>query len=182
MKIPNYSNYEIYPKEGKIWSYKSNRFIGSKRKNGYYACNLTADDGTVWATNIHRVVWIAVNGEIPNGLVVNHIDEDKSNNSIDNLNLMTYYENNTWGTRIEKMVLKLKGSKQPNIAKAKKGKKQPNIAKAKSKQVGAYKDGELMMTFQSVAEAGRQGYSIGNIASCCNGLRSQHKGFQWRYI
>lgn len=34
MKLDGYSKYEIYPEDGKIWSYRSNRFIGAFDKNG----------------------------------------------------------------------------------------------------------------------------------------------------
>lgn len=41
----------------------------------------------------HRVVWCWHNGAIPNGLVVNHKDYNRSNNLIDNLELLTQKEN-----------------------------------------------------------------------------------------
>lgn len=41
---------------------------------------------------IHRAVWEAANGPIPQGYIVHHIDHDKSNNSIENLMLMTNSE------------------------------------------------------------------------------------------
>lgn len=163
MKIPNYSNYEIYPQEGKVWSYKSNRFVGRKDKDGYWQCTLTADDGTVWTTKVHRLVWQCVNGAIPQGMQVNHIDEDKGNNSISNLNLMTCKENSNYGSRNERM------------------------SKAKSKQVGAFKNGELIMIFSSTKEAGRNGFHQSGISACCRNCFSRegnnsYKGFQWRYI
>ena len=155
MKIPNYSNYEIYPNEGKIFSLKSKRFIGSKDKDGYYRCSLCADDGTVWNSQLHRVIWTAVNGTIPSDMQVNHIDENKENNSISNLNLMTPKENINYGTRNERM------------------------AKSNSKQVGAFKDGELIMTFPNAIEAKKNGFTGSHICNCCNGIRKSHKGFQW---
>lgn len=164
MKLDNFSQYEIYPNEGKIWSYRSQKWIGAKQKKGYYACALYSDDGNKWNTTVHRVIWIAVNGEIPNGYEVNHIDEDKSNNSISNLNLLTHKENINWGTCIERTV-----------------KSNTNNPK-KCKAVGAYKDGFLIMTFQSAKEAKIQGFSSGHISQCCNGLRQSHKGYQWHFI
>lgn len=169
MKIPNYSNYEIYPNEGKIWSYKSNKFIGAKnKKDGYWKSTLTADDGAVWKDNFHRVIWTAVNGVIPQRMQVNHIDENKDNNSISNLNLMTCKENNNWGTHNERM----SKAKTNGIT---------------SKQVGAYKDGILMMIFPSTSEAHRQGYNGGNVSQCCRNCFNRqgnniYKGYSWRYI
>lgn len=39
----------------------------------------------------HRWVWQSVNGKIPKDCHIHHIDEDKSNNDISNLRLMTKY-------------------------------------------------------------------------------------------
>jgi hypothetical protein len=41
----------------------------------------------------HRVVWLLHNGEIPEGLWVDHIDRDKLNNRIENLRLVSWAEN-----------------------------------------------------------------------------------------
>ena len=42
---------------------------------------------------VHRLVWEAFNGEIPKGFEINHIDHDKSNNSLSNLELVSHSEN-----------------------------------------------------------------------------------------
>lgn len=48
----------------------------------------------VWA----RCIYSAFYGPIPEGMQVNHIDENPSNNCLENLNLMTPKENSNWGT------------------------------------------------------------------------------------
>lgn len=169
MKIENFSNYEIYPNEGKIWSYKSNKFVGNKHPiTGYWYCSLYSDNGTLWSAKIHRVVWMCVNGEIPKGMQINHIDEDKDNNSISNLNIMTPKENTNWGTHNERVSKALKG-KMIN-------------RKDLSKPVGAFKNGKLVMKFASTQEAKRNGYCQGIVSGCCRGVRKSYKGFQWKYI
>lgn len=62
--------------------------------------------GNTNRVSVHRAVWEAFNGKIPEGLQVNHIDEDKHNNHLDNLNLMTAKENTNWGTAIARRVEK----------------------------------------------------------------------------
>lgn len=42
---------------------------------------------------VHRVVWEAFNGPLQEGMSIDHIDEDKTNNSIENLRIMTPSEN-----------------------------------------------------------------------------------------
>lgn len=41
----------------------------------------------------HRVIWELFNGEIPEGYQIDHIDQDKTNNRIENLRLCTRSEN-----------------------------------------------------------------------------------------
>lgn len=56
------------------------------RNNGYYA----KTDGN--RTYLHRDVWIKHNGNIPPDLDVHHVDENKTNNKIENLILMSKSE------------------------------------------------------------------------------------------
>lgn len=176
--IPNYSDYVVYPQQGLIFSLKTNKWVGNKnKKTGYWHCTLTSDEGKIWKTTLHRAIWIACNGNIPNGLELNHIDEDKSNNSISNLNLMTCKENINYGSANERRAKAMKGNTN---GKALKGKFVNR--KDLSKQVAAYKNGTLIMTFPSTREAGRTGYHSGAISNCCNGKQQSYKGYQWQYI
>jgi uncharacterized protein YerC len=43
--------------------------------------------------NTHRLIWTAFNGEIPDDLVIDHINADKTDNRLDNLQLLTVSEN-----------------------------------------------------------------------------------------
>ena len=163
IKLENYSDYEIYPELGKVWSIKSNNWIGAKQAKGYWRVTLHDDDGKQKNFQLHRLIWESVNGTIPEGLQVNHIDEDKSNNSITNLNLMTPKQNSNWGTGIERSAEKRTNG-------------------VTSKQVAAYKDGVLVMAFPSTKEAQRNGFSSGHISQCCNGKLSHYKSYTWRYL
>lgn len=42
---------------------------------------------------IHRIVWETFNGEIPDGMQIDHIDNNKMNNDISNLQLVSPQEN-----------------------------------------------------------------------------------------
>ena len=104
MKLEGYSGYEIYPETGQIWSYRYSRFLKFDiSNNGYLRCTLTDDKGKRHRFLLHRLMWQTVNGVIPADLQINHIDENKANNSINNLSLMTHKENSNWGTRNERI-------------------------------------------------------------------------------
>jgi hypothetical protein len=42
----------------------------------------------------HRILWIFLNGEIPEGMELDHINHDKLDNRIENLRLVSHAENN----------------------------------------------------------------------------------------
>ena len=63
--------------------HKFNGVIYSKNRGGHYTVNYS----------LHRAVWQYYHGEIPIGdYVVHHVDKDKANNDISNLQLLTTAE------------------------------------------------------------------------------------------
>lgn len=142
-----------------------------KNRYGYLYVQLSKN-GFVKVFRINRLVYSTFVGEIPEDMQVNHIDEDKENNRVDNLNLMTPKENIRWGTGIARR------------ADVRRGKPNPKVAAAKSKAVQALDKvtGNVVYEFPSTMEAQRQGYGDHrNISACCNGKRKSHGGFIWRY-
>ena len=158
-KFRDYNKYDVYP-DGRIWSYRKNKFLKpSTLPSGYQQVCLTDNEGNRKMYYLHRVVYEAVSGEpIPSNMQINHRSEVKTSNMISNLELVSPKENSNYGTGISRR------------------------AKQISKQVGAYKDGNLVMTFPSTMEAQRQGFNFGNVAACCRGKRKTHKGFEWKYL
>lgn len=70
-----------------------------KDKFQYYnGLKFTRDDKTGYYLNstlrirMHRYVWVCEKGDIPKGYDVHHIDHDRSNNDISNLELLTMHE------------------------------------------------------------------------------------------
>ena len=51
----------------------------------YFKCSYAAKNPTY----LHRDVWSSAHGDIPSGHHIHHIDEDTSNNSVDNLRCLT---------------------------------------------------------------------------------------------
>ena len=61
--------------------------------HGYAWCSSNTVAGR-WAAPIHKLVWETFNGKIPEGLEIDHMDNNRKNNNIDNLQLVTRGENN----------------------------------------------------------------------------------------
>lgn len=164
MKLDNFSKYEIYPDEQKVWSYKRNKYLTPKKtKKGYLEYSLYDDNNKRHYIRTHKLFWAAVNGEIPNGYQLNHIDENKENNALTNLNLMTQNENNNWGTRNERAKQTLTNGKR-------------------SKVILALKDEKIHLVFPSLRETRRKGFNDGAIYSCIKGRKKHHRGYKWQYL
>lgn len=82
-------------------------FLMRKTKNGQYivAGFNTGKYYKVSLKNssygVHRVIWLLHNGRIDSNMVVDHIDNNPSNNSIDNLRMVSFSENSK--NRISKL-------------------------------------------------------------------------------
>lgn len=133
-----------------------------KTKYGYLQVVL-CKDGKQKALLVHRLVYEAFNGEIPEGVEVNHISEDKTDSSLGNLNLLTHKANINWGTHNKRISEKLTNGKL-------------------SKCVYQYTlDGVLVKIWSSTNECGRNSFNQGAVCACCRGKLKQYKGFLWSY-
>ena len=114
---------------------------------------------------IHRLVWETFNGKIPENLQCNHLNEVKTDNRLENLNLMTPKENVNYGTRNERAGKVLKNRKD------------------QSKIVLQFTlESILVKEYPSVMQAARDnGFNQGNIFACCNGRQKTAYGYKWRY-
>jgi len=131
---------------------------------GYLLVKLYNGSGTGKNFKVHRLVCEAFHENPENKPCVNHIDENKTNNTANNLEWCTVAENNKHGTRPTK------------IAKAN--------AKNKSKAVGQYTlGGKLIKVWQSTHEVERQlGFASPNISAVARGKRKTAYGYVWKYI
>ena len=92
VKVKGYEGYEV-SNTGKIKSLKTNRLLTPQKNNcGYLYILLTDSNKKVKINLIHRLVFDSFIG-IDDGLEINHLDEDKENNRLDNLELITHEDN-----------------------------------------------------------------------------------------
>lgn len=109
--------------------------------------------------NIHRLVAIAFIPNSENKPYVNHIDGNKSNNCVKNLEWVTAAENAQHAVRT--------GLRQPSRERA---------------VVQFDLNGQKIREYKSLSEAARiTDSSVAKISICCQRKRDQHNGFQWRY-
>lgn len=86
------TNYRV-TNDGSIINIKLNKAITPVvKRNGYYEIRLSAK-GKLKSLSHHRVVWEAWNGPIPAGMQINHVNGDKLDNRLINLEVVTPSEN-----------------------------------------------------------------------------------------
>lgn len=104
---------------------------------------------------VNRLVWEAFVGPIPPGMEINHINEDKSDNSLANLSIMNHKDNCNWGTRNKRL----------------------------GKMVAQYDDDDncLCVYFTITGACEETGTYPSNIIISCNNPQRKTGGYKWRY-
>ena len=158
-------------KNGSIRFYKGRILKPSIDSKGYLQVDLWKN-GKRKTCLVHRITAEAFL-EIPEELrhlkgtrylQVNHKDENKLNNNVENLEYCSAKYNNTYGTRIERAAEKNTNGKL-------------------SKPILQYTlDGKFVREWPSTMQAEREGgFNHGHIAACCKGKKNKHHNFIWRY-
>lgn len=134
-------------------------------KQGYYHVMLSCN-GKINRCRVHRLVAMAF---IPNKQgypIVNHKDENTSNNRVDNLEWCTHQYNNTYGTAVER--------------------RRKNKRKFHAKKIEmSTLDGvpiRIFNNFVEVEEYFQRGDLHANLIAVCKGRRNKCMGYKWRII
>ena len=122
----------------------------------YYAVTLSKN-GKSTRKSVHRLVAEAFLPNPDNLPQVNHKDEDKHNNAVDNLEWITVADNNTYGTRLQKTAL-------------------ANGTPVYQKTL----NGEIIREWDSLAQIESElGYSRSVISNAINGKVKTAYGYRW---
>lgn len=149
----------IVKSNGIMATYKSHIVKPSVKKCGYLEVRLITDTNKSIYRLIHRLVLSAFNPiENMEKMEVNHRDENKLNNNLDNLEWVTAKENCNYGTRNERFSAKL------------------------MKPVQCIETGIIYKSFKEAED--KTGIDKGSINMCCTGYRNRQTagGFHWRYV
>ena len=149
--------------------------------NGYLRVSLYKD-GKGKGYYVHRLVGQEFL-ENPMGYTdINHKDEDKTNNHIDNLEFCDRVYNCNYGTRNQRMAEKMRGRKLSEEHKKKVAEKNTNNPKLSKAVIAIHKINGLILEFPSIREAGRStGIPHQSIYKCCKGKYKSAGGFVWHY-
>lgn len=135
----------------------------TKRGNGYLRVDLCKDK-KIKTYNVHRLVAMTFIFNEYNKPQVNHINEIKTDNRVENLEWVTSKENVNYGTAIKRRTMKLtngKGSKPV---------------------IGMKKESGYIVEFPSVREVERT-LKIGHshVSNCCKGKGKTAGGYKWMF-
>lgn len=143
-------------KDGRKQLCKGKLLSPCKLRWGYLGVNLSKNNKGL-TKKVHRLVAKTFLNNSFNLLDVNHIDEDKTNNRLNNLEWCSREYNVNYGTRNEKI-------SKPVIM--------CNL------------DGNELKEFKSTRSAGRylnDESKCSGISNCCNGKRKSAYGYLWKY-
>lgn len=134
------------------------RIIKTNTNKCGYVYVVLHKDGIKKMKTIHRLVAEAFLDNPDNLPQVNHKDENKLNNSVENLEWCDAKYNVNYGTALTRRTIK------------------------KSKIVYQYDlKGNFIREWSSTMECGRNGYNQGSVSACCRGKRKYHKDCIWKY-
>lgn len=156
---------------GRIYSKPRKGSKGGIRKqtvcssNGGYAMVKLCKDAQEKTVLVSHIIWEAFNGPIPEGFEINHLNEDKTDNRLCNLELTDRKGNCNWGTRNERLVNSRSG-----------------YGARKRVIQYSFPDNIKVAEFESVREASRTtGIQSSDISRCARGLLKRTGNYTWEY-
>ena len=158
--IPTYGGRYQVSNFGRVWSTVRNQFLKPQiNKDGYYQYKLYCGDGRRKTEMAHRLVAITFIDN-PNRLPqINHKDENKANNCVDNLEWCGADYNNKYGTRTKR------------------------ASENCQKPINQYDlQGNFIKSWAGGTEIEKvTGFARSNISKCCSGKYKTAYGYKWQY-
>lgn len=170
---------------------KEKKIKQQKLKYGYLYITLN-QNGKRKTFRVHRLVAQAFIPNPNNLPQVNHKDEDKTNNVVENLEWCDARHNSNYGTRNKRISEAHTGEKHhmygkhhTEESKRKMSEKLKGVTRPKRRKAIFQLDKEtnnIIKEWTGAKEAAKElGISQGHITNCCQGKRKTAYGFKWRY-
>lgn len=172
--IPNYEGLYAITSCGKVWSYRRNKFmVLGHDKDGYPRISLRKN-GKVKTYFIHRLVAEAYLPNPNNLPYVNHKDEVKKHNWINNLEWCTAWYNINY-SRNKELALKMGTTYEEKNTNEKNTNRKNNCLPVKCIETGE--------VFESGADCARKmGLDASHISKVCRGKQAAHKGYHFEFV
>lgn len=151
------------------------RILSQINKDGYRQVSLWKDGkNKIW--RVHRLVALAFIPNPNNKPFINHLDEVRDNNCVENLEWCTPAENLSYGTARER-------GRETQIRGWRERKYHTSLSE-RCRPFGKYsKSGELLAIFMSANDAERSmGKSSSCIWKCLHGYLRTAYGYKWEFI
>ena len=157
VEIEGFENYEV-SNLGKVRNIKSGIMLKPWITKDGYLRHCLYKHNKRKNLLLHRIIATAFIDNPGEKTQVNHIDENKLNNDLSNLEWCTVRENNMHGTRTKRVAEKLS-----------------------QKVIQLDLNDNVLNEFESMKQAGQEtGTSASHISHCCNGKRKSAGGYKWR--
>lgn len=173
-QVSNYGNVRSVDRFDGVHDRKGTIIIPSVKQNGYLQVGLRKHNTRKWF-GVHRLVATHFIDNPHNKPQVNHIDGNKLNNTVENLEWVTGKENQRHATKLGLRDNMPKGEKHPAY-----GKYGENSRTAKPVIRLDPKTGETKL-YKAKILAKEDGFEVTSISRCCHGKQKTHKGYEWYF-